>query len=259
MSNRMLHPLIFICCLASTMTFGQETALFKTNMPKPGELNTNQAAMGIKKIKKGGVLQATDPYYDDIGQILEDLDFDYQNYDPKKEAEILFINCGTPTRIEIGYLRRYVENGGVVYASDLASSLLVAAFPGAFDFAGNTGSRGHTVAFVEDPDLRGIIGPATEVHFDMNGWSELMDVTNGKVLMRSERSGLPLMAVASIGKGKVFYTCFHNHAQASEKQQAIMQLLIAKQVAEVVQQPFNETARHMGLNLQEMKSTFQAK
>ncbi|MCB0641859.1 MAG: hypothetical protein KDC44_09480 [Phaeodactylibacter sp.] len=257
MSFRMLLPFLLLGCLSATAAKAQEAALFKTNMPKPGATETDRVAMGIKKIKKGGVLQVTDPYYDDIGQILEEMDFDYLNYNPKKEAEILFLNCGTATRVEVGHLRRFVENGGVLYASDLASSLLVAAFPGAFEFAGNTGSRGHVVAFVEDPDLRAVMGPATELHFDMNGWTELLDVTNGEVLMRSERSGLPLMVKVAIGEGTVFYTCFHNHAQASEKEQAIMQLLVAKQVAEVVQTPFHETARHMGLDLVKLKSTFE--
>lgn len=252
---------ILILFLAFLLTFsaaGQPPSnAFPTNMAKPGEAKANAVAMGIERIKREG-LQVTAPYYDDIGFILEDLDFNYQNYSPEEHAEMLFLNCGTATRIDIGHLRRFVENGGVLYASDLAGGILESAFPGVFDFVGNTGSRGHLIAFVEDPDLQAVIGPVTELHFDLNGWSELNAIREGRVLMRSEHSGLPLMVEVPVGAGRIFYTCFHNHQQSSGKEMAIMKLLIAKQVSGAIKQPFQETAQHMGIDLKAMKQQFSA-
>ena len=84
------------------------------------------------------------------------------------------------------------------------------------------------------------------------------DIKKGKVLMRDRQTQLPLMVAVPYGRGRIYYTCFHNHLQPSEKEQDLLKLLVAKQVADLVEQPLSDTAREMGIDISKIKnrSTF---
>lgn len=231
-------------------------AQFKTSMPKPPEANLEASQkLNVTNIRKSGHIQVTNPHYDNIGQILTKIDFKYESYAPERKPYMIFINCGTSTPINPQDLTNYVENGGVLYASDLSDEVLQKAFPGVFQFEGRIGKTGEMQAIIEDSELKDILGSDMEVHFDLQKWAVLNDVNNGKVLMRAE-NGKPLMVEVEFGKGRIFYTCFHNHKQASSKEEALLKLLITKQVASIVNEPFADTAEQMGLNLQLMKIEF---
>ena len=51
------------------------------------------------------------------------------------------------------------------------------------------------------------------------------------------------------GKGKVFYTSFHNHRQASQSEKTLLQVLVLKQMAEKAEMSIEDMNRLIGLNL----------
>lgn len=235
----------------------QLQAQFHTAMEKPAEANLQASQkLNVTSIRKGGHIQVTGHRYDNIGQILTKIDFEYEDYAPAKKPYMIFVNCGTSTPINPNELHDYVAEGGVLYASDLSDQILMEAFPGVFEFEGRLGQTGGMEASIEDKDLKDILGNDMHVHFDLKGWAILKEVNNGKVLMRSKETGNPLMVEVEVGKGKIFYTCFHNHKQASGKEEALLKLLITKQVSGLVEQPFAETAEEMGLDLLQMRMEF---
>ena len=100
----------------------------------------------------------TSPGYDDVGLILGDIgagfDFvvigerEFGNLYWLRQFDAIFINCGTHEVVNPDILRRYVEQGGLVYASDLAAEPVNVAFPGKFSF-----STGTTAQVVYNADV----------------------------------------------------------------------------------------------------------
>ena len=72
-------------------------------------------------------------------------------------------------------------------------------------------------------------------------------MSQGKVLMQSANAGFPIMVECSIGKGKLFYTSFHNHAQTEEAEKKLLQLLVIKQVSVATNQDFVKTVQSFSL------------
>lgn len=246
-----------IFTLLFSLSIAPAFSQFTTTFPKPSEANlTNSKTLNVTQIRQSGHIQVTTPHYDNIGQILSKLNFKYANYAPEKSPYMIFMNCGTSTDVGATEISDYVEQGGVLYASDLSDETLMRAFPGIFDFEGRHGVIGEVAASVEDGELREVIGEEMTVHFDLKGWAKLREVNGGKVLLRAEDSGMPLMVEVPYGEGVIFYTCFHNHKQASAQEEALLQLLIAKQVNSILQQDFVVTAEEMGLDLRKMKLVF---
>jgi hypothetical protein len=187
--------------------------------------------------------------YDDIARILDSLNVKYEKYNGRLDCTILFLNCGTSDRISINDLRTFVNEGGCLYASDLTSSTISQAFPLEFNFSGNNGQTGRINAKVLDEELGEVIGENIEIYFDLGGWSVLDSVPRGKLILESATTRKPLMVMVPIGKGKVFYTCFHNHAQTSRAEQILLQLLVLKQVSTVTGTSLEQTSKSAGVSL----------
>jgi len=252
----MKHTPILLCLLA-VLLVTPASAQFQTSLPKPGQANLeNSQTLNVTKIKESGHIQVTSPHYDNIGKILTKIDFKYESYAPEKKPYMIFMNCGTDTDVDPTEIKNYVNDGGILYASDLADETLQKAFPGMFQFQGRKGTVGEIKASIEDGELQEVIGQQMEVHFDLKNWAILKDINTGKVLLRSEETGMPLMVEVPYGNGRIFYTCFHNHKQASDKEEALLKLLIAKQVNSILDQDFVATAEQMGLDLRKMKMMF---
>ncbi len=189
-------------------------------------------------------LTVTSPCFDDIGNVLSSMNVTFGGYQEQGlDCDILFLNCGTGDNMVPNELRDFVQRGGCLYASDLASSHLTSAFSGLFHFAGDIGEVGHVEAEVVDPELQEAIGTSIRVHFDMGAWSVLARAPDdGKTLLRSKATGAPLMVMVPYGEGTIFYTCFHNHAQASEAEQELLQRLVMKQMSVVAGVPVEMVA-----------------
>lgn len=115
----------------------------------------------------------TRPGNDNIGEILTSMDVEFEAFQGSFDCSLLFVNCGTPDQVDPRALAEFVHNGGCVYASDHADTLIAQAFPGVFDFGGHSGGRGQVAADVIDPELRDVLGSRIEIEFDMGAWAVL--------------------------------------------------------------------------------------
>lgn len=203
-------------------------------------------------------IYVTSKHYDDIGEVLSSIGLEYSSFTGKFDCDILFINCGTNDAIDAKELATFVRRGGCLYASDLASKHIQEAFPGTISYS-NSGSKCKIYADVVDPELIQITGKQIEIEFDLGSWS-VLNKTQGKVLLRASKgnmySGTPIMISFKYGSGIVFYTSFHNHAQASEKEKMLLQLLLLKQIGTSSNQTIEQVGSLMGLNIASMKDRF---
>jgi hypothetical protein len=215
-----------------------------------------QSVKPIKQVKQELAIQVTSPCYDNIGRILESLNIGYSPFDGTFNCNLLFINCGTKDVISTSRLTDFVANGNVAYISDQASWIVKEAFPGYFNFEGNTGKISTVNARVADTEIKDFIGDRVKVFFDMPGWSKLKSISTGNTILYRSRIGKedqPLMVMVPYGQGKIFYTCFHNHAQASDLEEKLLRLLILKQISVYKSQSIKKTTEDFGIDLQKLK------
>jgi len=204
-------------------------------------------------------VHVTAPGNDNIGQILTSMNVSYKAFAGDYECTILFVNCGTPDRVDPTVLAEFVRSGGCLYASDHADDVVNRAFPNLFTFGGRTGHAGPVTAAVVDPELAAVVGRDITVHFDMGAWT-VLHRCEGDTLLRATSgaySGLPVMAYAEYGAGSVFYTCFHNRAQASEQEKRLLQLLVLKQFSVTTRTTVEQAGRALGISLVAMRRDFQ--
>jgi hypothetical protein len=198
----------------------------------------------------------TQPGYDNIGAILTSMGVKFEPFQGAFDCTLLFVNCGTSDPVDPSALAEFVRAGGCLYASDHIDGLITQAFPGIFEFAGHVGNSGNVTADVLDPELRDVLGQQITIEFDMPAWSVLH---GGKAepLLRSakgsQQAGRPIMAYAEYGEGSIFYTCFHNKGQISDREKGLLQLLVVKQFSATSHQSFEQTGRALGLKLDEMR------
>lgn len=192
--------------------------------------------------------KVTSHCFDDIGKVLNQLNVKYLPFDGDFNCDILFLNCGTTDAIDHSKLKSFVVSGGVLYASDLTSGHLIATWPELMKVDNNTVAC-KIQANVIDVDLRQYIGNTIYIEFDLPVWSKIVKINQGKVLMQSADEGYPIMVEFSVGKGKVFYTSFHNHAQTSEMEKSLLQLLVIKQISTATDTDFKKTMDIMSVSM----------
>jgi hypothetical protein len=201
----------------------------------------------------------TAPGNDNIGQILASMNVSYEPFKGDYDCTILFINCGTPDQVDAAKVAEFVRGGGCVYASDHADGLVTRAFPDLFIFGGRTGRPGRVVATVVDPELEQIVGPTIAINFDVPAWAVLRRC-EGNTLLRAgggPYAGLPIMSHVECGLGSIFYTCFHNSAQASEEERRLLQLLVIKQFSAVSRTTVEQAGQSLGISLGTIRKGFQ--
>ena len=211
-----------------------------------------------KSIPRKLRISVTSSGCDDIGSILSSMKINYSPFSTSRyQCDILFVNCLTSDNLRSDELRSYVNNGGCLYASCYADTLVKEAFPGIFNT--DHSGRPHTEnVTVEDPELRSIIGNKISVEFD-TAWAKLYSAKNSTCILRSTNIGfLPIMVSLKYGKGTIFFTCFHNHVQASEKEKALLQLLVLKQLGSNSNQSIEETGAELGIDIEKIKSKFRS-
>jgi hypothetical protein len=193
----------------------------------------------------------TSPHYDNIGDVLTSMGVEFEPFAGAYDSDLLFVNCGTGDPLITESLRQFVEAGGCLYASDLASELIARTFPGIFDFVGR-GTRGMVAANVLDDELRQVVGDKTEVYFDLSSWS-ILGSCRGKALVEAATgtpyAGRPLMVEVEYGRGAIFYTSFHNRAQVSEQERVLLQLLVLKQISTSSKTTVAQASRSLGIRL----------
>jgi len=231
-SSLQIFVLIFILAGIIGLSFtsiNSRTSISELDLKDP--IKTSQGAIKI------GVANWD---YDDIGQILTHMGLTYtsfnyisgvhyslENITAMREFDILFIPCGDdadyPSSTVINNVEQYVEEGGVIYASDWAMNLIIGSFPGKINFLEYGGMISWSIdSYIVDDALRQYLSKSLiDIEYDLGGWcvidSVAPDVTT---LIRGEAhtySGTlpdkPLSVRFSYGLGTVIYTTFHNEAQ----------------------------------------------
>jgi len=197
------------------------------------------------------IIYVTSPGFDDIGKVLSMISVDYETFDGRYDCDLLFLNCGTQDTVDHRSLTDFVERGGCLYASDLTSALISLAFPHCFQFGGK-GSSGDVQAEIVDDELKSVIGEKVAISFDMASWSVLKS-SSGTTLVRAAQgtpyAGNPLMVEIDVGRGAVFYTCFHNKAQSSASETNLLKLLVLKQIGASTHTSIAQVGHALGVNL----------
>ena len=202
----------------------------------------------IKKLR----LSVTSPHFDNIGAVLETMGLQTR---PFREAgfdcDILFLNCGTSDSVDPGKFRTFIQEGGCAYVSDWAFTFLKDAFPGAITCE-KKGVTGKVPAQIMDREIQSVVGSEIEVNYDLPLWAKIRS-HKGKCMIQGKGfiNNLPMMVVIREGKGTIFYTSFHNHAQASEKEVALLKTMLARQIGTVCNTSTEDVIRILGLNITE--------
>lgn len=183
----------------------------------------------------------THPSHDNVGQVLMFFgggvnfyvlsDDDMGCLDRLSEFYAVFINCGSHHYIQPRLLRAFVNGGGVAYISDLASAPLIYAFPGMMDIDVVGPSMTVNGARITHSSLASHMGVSDlDVVFNMGGWhvvTELADNATTYIQGYIPGHGLaPLALSFNYGDGTVFYTSFHNNAQATSHMVSFIEYLV---------------------------------
>ncbi|NVO03001.1 MAG: hypothetical protein HXX09_09915 [Bacteroidetes bacterium] len=201
-------------------------------------------------------LYMTSPCFDDMGKVLEKLMLPYSKFEGNFDCNILFLNCGTCDNVDSEKLKQFVLNGGILYASDQTATLVNSAFPEYFNFDFKAGRKQTVKAEIVDKQLYDFTGRFIDINFDLMAWEVLKSISKGSVILKSTETGFPLMVEIPHGKGKIFYTCFHNHAQANEKESALLKLLALKLIASSKSLNIKDVCGQMNINPDDYRSLF---
>jgi len=149
-----------------------------------------------------GRIAVTPPDYDDIGAVLRQMgvpfkeipDEQVRNLDTLQQFDVLFLNCSKKAKNNgkpsAEALRRFVDQGGRVYASDWAFAYIYHAFPDIVQFFDSPeswdayiGEKGIVKAEVVNAGLRETLGLSEiELNYDLPAWVPIRDVTEGVIV-----------------------------------------------------------------------------
>lgn len=188
---------------------------------------------------------ASPPGFDDIGAVLDGLGEGFAHSEISwaelqtgtipDGCEVLFINCaGEASSGEFNAIaiRKFVERGGSLYASDWAGGVISSAFPKALTFD-QDGQQCEAHCNVVDEGLREVIGEKIQVHFDLVAWWRIRSVSSDTRVYVRWQNGLetlPIVIGFQHGRGHVIYTSFHNEAQISEAEQKLLRFLVLRPI-----------------------------
>lgn len=187
--------------------------------------------------------------FDNISEVLKKLGpgFEHEtiswrslkSHEAVVRCDVLFVNCAF--RFVLGYgkkvapaLRRFVEQGGTLYASDWAVAGVQAAFPEMVEYD-MEGKSGRIPCTVVDRGLQEIVGKKLDIHFDTSWWR--MTKVNSAVrvyleaaIEKGPHQRLPIIVGFKYGRGNVLCTGFHNKAQVSEQESRLLRFLILQPI-----------------------------
>lgn len=225
---------------------------------------------GAKTVRIGVSSPIAYRQYDDIGSLLRELGggfaFRTIRLDQLAERgrldglEALFLGCAAElgprvammpqmanfTKVSVlnrpGYanavalaLEKFVADGGALYCSDWAATLLELAFPGEVQTNPIRFPSQRVRAHVDDKGLRALLGPTLDLTFETDLWVAIDRPAQGQVYLGGSVSpagggisDMPLLVGFRHGKGQVLYTSFHNEHQRSEAERTLLRYLVLK-------------------------------
>lgn len=189
-------------------------------------------------------IYVSDDGYDDMGAILDDLGIEYEplsdvDLDTRSNG-VAMLNCKMGWRLDSIHpsyrslrssFESFVAAGGSGIVSDFAGSALQTFTDAGFD---RSTDATDLTATVEDAELIDLLGTQQiELTFDMGGWYKPTTLPDGsEPLLRAADSSTVLAYKFDHGEGSVVYTAFHNHAQISDVERALLHLLVVIPIAE---------------------------
>ena len=222
--------------------------------------------------------------YDDMGSILTGLGYswdliqldDLANSTLLSEYDAVFINCDDYTD-DYTYanetLRSYVQNGGNLYVSDWAFSIIEATFPDKLEFIYETnasytyddsriGETGIVTADIISTGMSSYFGVSTvDIDFDLGGWVVLDSVASdvdvllaGNVSYYNTTWDLvysyePITVEYTAGDGAVIYTSFHFEGQEAAIATELMEYLVFKVLTEGCAQRLIDNIEALGYDI----------
>ena len=198
--------------------------------------------------------------YDDVGAILEKMnlpwreikDSKFANLSHLKEFDVVFINCqsGGNASSNREALRQFVEDGGVLYASDCAKSHIQKAFPGKLQIKSNSGFSGDVKCSIEDSDFSRLLNKnQIKIHFNtVLYYAKKVKESQGTVFLSGAYSGggkRPVVVGFPFGKGYVIFTAFHNYGSASRDEVELLKYVILKPISIVAKTSLVELAEQI--------------
>jgi hypothetical protein len=193
---------------------------------------------------KIGVVEGS---YDNFRDILTSLKIKYEivsdsvfsNPAALSQFSVIFFECGLDESFigvpaNITNLQNFVKQGGSIYASDWASSVIEAMYPDKISFAGTIGNEQTITANIADSEIKTMLGKSTaSICFDLSSWVVIKSIATGVITDLSgtvdttegSKTNIPLMVHFPVDNGYVVYTSFHNEAQVTEDVKKILKHL----------------------------------
>lgn len=232
------------------------------------------------------------PVYDDVGRLLDSLGSGYAyrpiplddllEADRIGQFDVIFLTCSGYTETWLGAksdgtlrgnevysvnpdtlerakqaLRKFVGDGGTLYASDLHLATIAACFPEFFERSlDGRGASQKVDAEVKDDSLQKLLGERIELTFDMPSWRPAAFSGEGlAVLLEGEFKTIdgevrraPLLVRFPHGQGSVIFTSFHNEKQTSDKEKELLKFLVFSTVTAAVDAEVERTLARGGFS-----------
>ena len=221
-------------------------------------------------------LAVTPFVYDDMATLLRGMGDGYRfaqvsnndllSFAALTNYDVLFLTCADMLAQDFQAalpLRRFVEAGGTLYASDLRGDLLLAAFP---EFRARVpifpGVPQRVDANVVDKGLQTYLGRKTiALNFDAPEWRPAaFDPAKVTVCLKGAyRNNLgqtwtvPLMVKFRVKKGTVIFTSFHNSTNDSEMVRKALEYLVFSSLSARSEARVRELTQRSGFAAQEIR------
>lgn len=213
-------------------------ATFTVNVKESGVTTVTQPT----KLQPQGALAYVEGVFDNIQAVITGLGYtataiteaDLANPNVTNNYVAIFLNCGlddftiTNSAPTLANLRTWIENGGLLYASDWALTVVQALYPTAMDGL-YEGEVGDVTAQITDARLQASLGGRSSVtiRYDLGAWKTATTLAaSTRVLIRGvppgETTQQTLAAEFDAGEGRVVFTSFHNEAGATEDQYGVL-------------------------------------
>ena len=190
-------------------------------------------------------IRVTSPDFDDMGAILSQMNIPYEEINELSQIPpdaVLLVNCSgrwmEPSESDVSALRQHIQQGGVALVSDFAAGLVEHLVPDEASFLNETEEQ-EVMAQITDKELARLLGlNQLSIQFDLGGWwlpvtlpsGAKPILTTGDIIGQSE--GPAVLAYSwRLDEGMILFTSFHNHAQLSDLEQALLRLMIMMPIA----------------------------
>jgi hypothetical protein len=222
-------------------------------------------------------LGVTPAIYDDMGRLLRGLGDGFKYTDVSlalagsqgklPALDVLFLTCAFSEPREwraIPLLRKFVEKGGTLYASDLRYDLVLAAFPEKrLSVAPFPGAPQDLKADVINPSLRQFLGRSRiDLQLESVGWKPAVfnpAKTTGLLEAKFKALGGQTVRGRLLVKfrhqaGTVIFTSFHNASQNSALERKLLEFLVFSAVSARSEAKVTNLMLQAGFALQDLQN-----